>query len=363
MPYELKRRPRLVETEAADAARIGDELRESRLALGHTLQQMAASLRIRRAYLEALEEGRLRDLPAPAYAVGFVRSYADALGLDPDDMVRRFREASGRAAAAPKLVFPEPAAERAVPTGALAAMGAVFAVCGYVAWFNWSNGGGRIVDAVPPVPPRLEQAAELGRAQLPGREALIARSDAPATRDAEAGALPLAALPPPGGLPPLPPPGANTSAQAATMSAAGAAPVQARPPAEPVATPPVEAPPPAEAAPAAPPVVAIPGVPEGTRVVLRARAGDPEGAWVQVRDPRSGRVLVNRVLRSGEIWAVPAREGLLLDTGRAQGLEILVDGQPQPVLEGLTGVRRNIALAPDGLAQPLVPPTAAAARN
>jgi cytoskeleton protein RodZ len=356
----LKRRSRLVETEAADAARIGDELRGSRLALGYTVQQMATTLRIGRTYLEALEEGRLRDLPAPAYAIGFVRSYATALGLDAVDMVRRFREGSGRAAPAPDLVFPEPVAERSMPTSTLVTFGAMVAVFGYVAWFNWSGDGGRIVDAVPPVPQRLEQAAEQGRAQLPGREVLLARTGSPG---AEAGALPLAALPPPGGLPPLPAPGANTSAQAATMSAAGAAPVQAPAPVEPVATPPAEAPAPAEAPPPAPPVVAIPGVPEGTRVVLRARAGDPEGAWVQVRDPRSGRVLVNRVLRGGEVWPVPLRDGLILDTGRAQGLEILVDGLPQPVLEGLTGVRRNIGLAPDALAQRLVPPTAAAARN
>ena len=64
-----------------------------------------------------------------------------------------------------------------------------------------------------------------------------------------------------------------------------------------------------------------------------------------------------------EVWAVPTREGLLLDTGRAQGLEILMDGLPQPVLEGLTGVRRNIGLAPDALARPLAPPAVAAARN
>jgi cytoskeleton protein RodZ len=145
------------------------------------------------------------------------------------------------------------------------------------------------------------------------------------------------------------------------MSSAGAAPVPAPAPApvQPAVTAPAEAPPAAEPAP--PPVVAIPGVPEGIRVVLRARAGDPEGAWIQVREPRSGQVLVNRVLRAGDIWAVPKRDGLLLDVGRAQGLEVLVDGHPQPVLEGLTGVRRNIGLAPDRLAQPLVAPIAVAA--
>jgi cytoskeleton protein RodZ len=86
----------------------------------------------------------------------------------------------------------------------------------------------------------------------------------------------------------------------------------------------------------------------------------PEGSWIQVREPRSGQVLVNRVLRPGEVWAVPGRDGLLLDTGKADGLEILVDGRPQPALEGLHGVRRNIALAPEKLAQRLLAPAASA---
>lgn len=337
MPYDLKRISRQAETTGAEAARLGEELRDARLALGLSVEDMAVRLRIRRPQLEALEEGRLRDLPGLAYAIGFVRSYSAALGLDTDEMARRFRDAFGEAAAKPKLVFPEPVPERGMPAGAVMALGAVVAICGYVAWFNLSGAGSRTVDVVPPVPPRLEQAAEQGRAQLPGREA----------PPREAGALPLAALPPPGGMPPSS--GANTSAQAATVPVAPVA-----PPA-PVAAPPVAA------APAPPPPAAIPGLPEGTRVVLRARAASADGAWIQVRDPRSGQVLVNRVLKPGEAWPAPVRDGLLLDTGKADGLEILLDGQPQPTLDGLVGVRRNIALEPDRLRGRLAPAATAAA--
>ena len=331
MPYDLKRIPRQAEAADAEAARLGEELRDARLALGFSVEEVGTRLRIRRAHLEALEEGRLRDLPGLAYAVGFVRNYAAEIGLDADEMTRRFREVSATAPK-PSLVFPEPVPERGMPAGAVVAVGAVMAICGYVAWFNWSGGGSRTVDVVPPVPPRLEQAADQGRNQLPGR--------------AEPGTLPLAALPPPGGLPAaaLPAPsGTNTSAQAAT--------VPATMPAQPA---------PAAPAAAAPAPAAIPGVPDGTRVVLRARAASADGAWIQVRDPRGGGVLVNRVLRPGEAWPAPLRDGLLLDTGKADGLEILVDGQPQPTLDGLVGVRRNIALEPDRLRQRLAPATAAA---
>jgi len=334
VPYDLKRLPRPVETAAAEAARLGEELREARLALGHGIEDLAQHLRIRRQHLEALEQGRLKDLPGAAYAVGFVRSYAGALGLDADDVARRFREITGQAAPKPKLVFPEPAAERAIPAGALMAVGTVLAIGAYVAWFNWSGGGDRTVDVVPPVPPRLEQAAEIGRGQIP----------VPAP-----GPLPLAALPPPGGAPGVvTTPGANTSAQAATVPAAPA----------PVPPPAAAAPPPAPVAAPAPPAPAP--APDGTRVVLRARAGSGEGAWIQVRDPRSGQSLVNRVLRPGETWSAPVRDGLVLDTGKAESLEILLDGQAQPTLEGVVGVRRAIALDPDRVRQRLVPAAAAA---
>jgi cytoskeleton protein RodZ len=328
VPNDLKRIPRPVEATGAETARLGDELREARLALGISVEEMAARLRIRRAHLEALEEGRLRDLPGAAYAVGFVRSYAAALGLDPDEMARRFRDLTGPAAVKPRLVFPEPVPDRGMPAGLMIGVGAMVAVGAYVAWFNWSGGGSRTVDVVPPVPPRLEAAAEQGRAQLPTRDG------------ASPGALPLAALPPPGG---------NSSAQAATVPAA---PVPAAfqaspPPAAPVA-----------AAPAAPIAADPAAMPDATRIILRARPTGVDGAWVQVRDPRSGQVLLNRVLRPGETWPVPPRAGLLLDTGKANELDILLDGQPQPTLEGLVGVRRNIALEPDRVRQRLIPPTA-----
>ncbi|NKC29914.1 helix-turn-helix domain-containing protein [Falsiroseomonas selenitidurans] len=350
MAYDLKRTQRTTEPGGSEAARVGEELRDSRLALGLSIEEIATRLRIRRPYLEALEEGRIRDLPGPAYAVGFVRAYATALGLDADEMVRRFRDLSGGAVnRKTNLVFPEPVPERGVPAGAVVVVGAVLAIGAYVAWYNLSGAGNRTVDAVPPVPGRLERAAELGQAQLPGREApraLAGRAD-PGRPDGrnegrgDAGAVPLSALPPPGGLPPLPPgppPGsANTAAQAAT--------VPASPPPPPVVPPrPVVAP--------EPPPPAIPGLPDGTRVALRARADSVDGAWIQVRDQRSGQVLVNRVLRPGEFWAVPLRDNLLLDTGKAQGLEIAVDGAFSPVLDGQVGVRRNIPLAPERLKPP-----------
>ena len=158
------KRPARTENTVQEAARVGEELREARLALGVSVEAAATQLRINKRYLQALEEGRVKDLPGAAYAVGFVRSYATALGLDADDAVRRFRDMSGTAVTkSGELVFPEPVPRRGIPTGILAAIGVAIAVFGYVAWYQWSGRGERVVDSVPPLPPRLERAAEVAR--------------------------------------------------------------------------------------------------------------------------------------------------------------------------------------------------------
>ncbi|MFC7737718.1 helix-turn-helix domain-containing protein [Roseomonas sp. GCM10028921] len=298
----------------AEAARVGEQLRDARLALGATLDEVADTLRINRRYLAALEEGRSRDLPGPAYALGFVRSYARLLGLDADDLARRYREvgAPGRGG---DLVFPEPVPERGIPAGAVILVGAVIMVAAYGAWWRWSGSADRVVDAVPPPPARIEEAAQGSRPAAPSGETapVLPPTLGQATGGGAARGTPAAA-------------GGRIPATGAATGPAGTA--LPTPPMPPATTP---------AAPAEAP----------SRITLRAT----EEAWVQIRDPRSGQTVMNRVLRPGETFAVP-REGLVMTTGRAQGLEVVVDGQASGVLAGRVGVVRDIALDPDGLRQP-----------
>jgi cytoskeleton protein RodZ len=272
----MKRSAR-TENTVQEAARVGEELREARIALGVSVEDAATQLRINKRYLQALEEGRIKDLPGAAYAVGFVRSYATALGLDADDAVRRFRDMSGTAVTkSGDLVFPEPVPRRGIPTGVLAALGLALAMGGYIAWYQWSGRGERVVDAVPPLPPRLERAA-----------------DATTPRET---------------------------------------------PTAPVAEPPAPAPAPV----AAPPPPRID--PDKPRVVIRAKGE----SWVQIRDNAANRVITDRVLRAGETIEIPNRPGFVLTTGRAESLDILLDGREVDPFGG-PGVRRNIALEPDQL--------------
>lgn len=69
---------------------IGPELRDARLGRGYSIEDCQRATRISRRYLEALEEEEFSALPAPVFARGFLRSYAQFLGLDPTAMVARF---------------------------------------------------------------------------------------------------------------------------------------------------------------------------------------------------------------------------------------------------------------------------------
>lgn len=61
---------------------IGSSLREARSMRGLELDAVQKALRIRRRYLEALESDRFEQLPGEVYARGFLREYAEFLGLD-----------------------------------------------------------------------------------------------------------------------------------------------------------------------------------------------------------------------------------------------------------------------------------------
>jgi hypothetical protein len=64
-------------------------------------------------------------------------------------------------------------------------------------------------------------------------------------------------------------------------------------------------------------------------------------------------------MRGGETIEIPNRAGITLTTGKAENLDILVDGQDVEIFGG-TGVRRNIALEADRLKAAPTQPTSPA---
>lgn len=71
---------------------VGNYLKRQRELRSIPLQEIAQITKIHVKKLTALESDDLASLPPPAIAKGFVRSYAKAIGLDPEESLLHFEE-------------------------------------------------------------------------------------------------------------------------------------------------------------------------------------------------------------------------------------------------------------------------------
>jgi cytoskeleton protein RodZ len=353
----------MTETQAAG---LGAEMRAARQAQGWELPQLAASLRIRQSYLEAIEAGRIGDLPGTTYALGFVRAYASALGLPGEEMAKRFRADATLANGQTALRFPAPVPQRGVPAGALMLLGVVILAGAYGGWYWVTEHRATPVETVPPIPDRM-----VTETQKPLPSPQVA-SLLPATAPPAANAVPNA--PPAAGAAPQTVPA--TSSTSAVNPASGGqvppgvhaapAPVAASNQGNPAAagqTVPDHTAPsvsdtsaqPARPLPISPPATAAIG-----RIIIKANAD----AWLTVKQ-KGGPPLLNKLMHAGDTWTVPAdKDGLTLTTGNAGGTEIDVDGAAIPATLGGSGaVRRDLPLDAEMLKSGKLPPLPARTRT
>lgn len=108
----------------------------------------------------------------------------------------------------------------------------------------------------------------------------------------------------------------------------------------------------ASAAPPPPPAPEATGLSADGRIRIEAVTD----SWVQIRGP-DGALVMTRVLRPGETYTVPDRDGLTMITGNAGGLQIVVDGESAPALGTEGDVVRNILLSPTRLLAGTAVPT------
>lgn len=70
---------------------LGSLLRKARLERGMSLEELQDITKIRIRYLEAIEEEDFSVLPGSFYVRAFIKSYAEAVGMDPDEVVRLYQ--------------------------------------------------------------------------------------------------------------------------------------------------------------------------------------------------------------------------------------------------------------------------------
>jgi cytoskeleton protein RodZ len=253
---------------------VGQDLRTARQRKGEDLASVSCHLKIRKDYLDALEESQFDILPGRTYAIGFIRSYSQYLGLDPRASVERYKaeiEGLGEIDADPATLQPEP--ERKLPQGTLVIGILLLIGVAYGGYYLSVSADRMLAEPEAAVPERLTAAPP------------------PA--------------PPPAPAPIAPP--APTVAPAVPVIAE--APVQT--PAEALA-----------AAAAALPAGRAYGTQNvGSRITVRFHAA--ARILVQGADER---LFINRTLEPGDIYHAPNVAGMTLTTPDAGALELILDG-------------------------------------
>lgn len=297
----------------------GNALRERRLALGLDEKAVASQLRIRKDQLVAIETGDYERLPGRTYAIGFIRSYARLVGLNAEQIVEQFKgEMQALEVHKPvELVFPDASPQRRWPSGHLFAVALVVAVVVYA-----------LVHLTMPSAESVPVAASVDSG-VTVVDAVVAPPAAPAAAaavQAPSGPTPAAMSPEPAPVAPIVPVLDDANLVTAQLIQ-GFGQMAMLSPAAGVSTP------------------AMAESSGASRITLTAL----EETYVQVKDPslkKPHAVLLARVLSPGESFQAPDRQGLVLLTGNAGGIQVEVDGRSAGVLGKSGQVIKRLPLEP-----------------
>lgn len=137
---------------------VGEILRRTRVHYNQSLMEVEGALRIRSNQLQAIEEGNFNQMPGRVYAIGFVRSYSEYLGLDGDKMVALFKEQYAAFRKRPDLNFPVTMTGGRLPHPYII-MGSLVAAILFVAFWSIVMLPKHTRESIPEVPEELMQTS------------------------------------------------------------------------------------------------------------------------------------------------------------------------------------------------------------
>lgn len=277
--------------------RIGARLGAARVAAGVELADIARDTRVPLRHLRAIEADAHDDLPALPYSIGFVKSFARAVGVDADEAATQFRGETSKTAHVPAIVPLEPLDERRLPSRGLVTLSVallVLVIGGLTAY------GAGWFEAAPAV--ETVQAPPVSDTVV-ADPAIVDPSAPQAPSDAGIDGTPVA--------------GTETPVAAPATSAA----------------------------------------PGAVTIV----ANEDAWVRITAISPETGKVVSVRtgLLAKGERFDLPASPpGQRLWTGRAGALAISVGGRAIPPLGGPVETVKNVSLDPGDLAARIAAPAA-----
>lgn len=274
-----------------DAVAAGQRIKQAREAAGLHVVALAAALKVPVKKLEALEAGRTDDLPDATFARALAASVCRQLKIDPTDVLAQLPQAGGsRLGEDPVLNTPfrsprDPVGATRAPQGVPKAVwiASVILLSAAVVWW-WVPPVSDDSPLVLPAEPLLPVEPTEGATTM-GAGASVAEETAAPPSDAPAAAAPATA----------------TSHSASTPAGLDGGPAAASTTVQPT---------PAPAAPA------------NEVLVIRAQSD----SWIEVSS--GGKVLVQRLIKSGDSIALAEPTPLAVVIGRADATEVLVHGKP-----------------------------------
>lgn len=168
---------------------VGARLRQRREELGLTLPELESKTRVRLSFLQSLEEDRFDGFPGDAYLFGFLKNYAEAMGLPAAELMAELRSQIGTAsgfteipplAADPFLAQPS---HQRLPLRRLAVASVAVLLLAGLAFLAWRYGpwpspgaevrqAGPVTEGQPPIPAAEENAAPAPVGDSPAEEGL-----------------------------------------------------------------------------------------------------------------------------------------------------------------------------------------------
>ena len=254
---------------------LGERVREARESQGISISQAAVETRILQRYLVALEDGDHQHLPGDVYARGFIRNYADYLGLPAEELIEQYRRERGMSE--PIRVVPVTTSPRMRGLMVPSFFGVFFVVLVLVgasylllSTLNYVGQSAQTQVAIQPTaaptPPPLPTSAPAPTNQA---QIAVAPSAAP---DVSAGGVGIAATP---------------ATQATSTPGPNDAPISG--------------------------IVSIDG-------------GDNPGSWLQIR--QDGQTVFQKVLAPGQSFVFNAQRDLWIRAGNASVVTVEIKGQP-----------------------------------
>lgn len=307
---------------------LGAMLRSEREKRNLAINDVADKLKISPRLLQSIEAGDIDSLPHPAYARGFIRSYASFLGMNPDEIQETLDQIPGIAPVKPhKPVMRDAERESRPASGKMWIVLLILAILAGGAYYMWTQG-------------QLDFLEDLWKSNPPEKSELQSADSWLAARDAEkAKEQPVARIPEPGD---------NRAERILPLP--GKQPVLVSPPVETVTpAPPAEdhvTEPETESAP--------PALASASEEEQKENETQPNGqhkliitaveeCWIHSNADKSDTRQFS--LRKGDTFALTFADSLELKLGNAGGVRLRYDGSDLPP-PGSSGQVRTLSFPP-----------------